>query len=398
MAGVRIPHEKKQLFIDLWKLNRYSMSEICRMVGISRPSGIRLRDRYLAMGEAGLLELNHTPKNIPRKLNTATRNKIIELRKKYPGTGPETLSIYLSREGLKASPSSIYRILKEEGLVRSNNRQGSTPSGRRPYGIVDRMNLEMRKNEVWEICPSYVDITGEPIYFSIPIVDIGSQFVVAFDLVQNIQPDTITSLLKKAMKSYGKPKKVLIGQETPFWTAHSSLIALMELSLAKKGIELTTSRKSYSPIKERSFCARFKCGRGGNLPASACPPVPMSIGRRARRWQAGRDYRSYKEAKKELLKSIQLHNFEHPLRALDLMTPAEKYLETLRPETVKRLERQGLKRTTRAVQKDGRIYFQGQKYPVGRELAGKRVKIDFESNSLLILYKNAVIGKHYIGR
>ncbi|MDI6891728.1 MAG: hypothetical protein QMD08_01850 [Actinomycetota bacterium] len=364
MAGVRIPHEKKQLFIDLWRLDRYSMSELCRIVGISRPSGIRLRDRYLAMGEAGLLELSHTPKNIPRKLNTATRNKIIGLRKKYPGTGPETLSIYLAREGLKASPSSIYRILKEKGLIRSNNRRGST-----------RMNLEIRKNEVWEICPSYVDITGEPIYFSIPIVDIGSQFVVAFDLAQNIQPDTITSLLKKAMKAYGKPKKVLINQETPFWTAHSSLIALMELSLTKEGIELVTSRKSYSPIKGRFFCAGFECGHPKN-----------------------RDYRSYKEAKKELLEFIRFHNFERPLRSLNLMTPAEKYLETLRPETVERLERQGLKRTTRAVQKDGRIYFQGQKYPVGRELAGKRVKIDFENNSLLILYKGAVIGKHYIRR
>ncbi|HAW60144.1 MAG TPA: hypothetical protein DCW86_01570, partial [Actinobacteria bacterium] len=100
------------------------------------------------------------------------------------------------------------------------------------------------------------------------------------------------------------------------------------------------------------------------------------------------------------LESIRFHNFEHPLRALNLMTPAEKYLGTLRPETVERLRRKELKRTTRAVQKDGRIYFQRQKYPVGRELAGKRVKIDLDNdnNSLLILYKNAVIGKHYIRR
>ena len=62
-----------------------SKSALCREYGISRPTGDKWIERYLA--NETMKDLSRAPKNRPRKTASEIENKIVEYRKKYPAIG-----------------------------------------------------------------------------------------------------------------------------------------------------------------------------------------------------------------------------------------------------------------------------------------------------------------------
>jgi len=100
-------------------LKSKNISKTCRYFGISRTTFYKWYERYKKEGIEGLYDRPKTPKN---KRKPIIRNKyqqiIIRTRKKYPTWSKEKIAKYLEVEkGIKVSPSTVYRVLKQTKLI-----------------------------------------------------------------------------------------------------------------------------------------------------------------------------------------------------------------------------------------------------------------------------------------
>ena len=62
-----------------------SKAALCREYGISRPTGDKWLERYLA-GDS-MSDRSRAPKSVPGKISSETEDAIVQFRKKYPAIG-----------------------------------------------------------------------------------------------------------------------------------------------------------------------------------------------------------------------------------------------------------------------------------------------------------------------
>ena len=103
-----------------------SVAEAARLLGVSERQGWRLKRRYAASGDAGLMHgLRGRASN--RKTDDAARAAILKVyRAKYAGFGPTLACEYLAAEdGLAVSPDALGRWLRTKGLFEKRRKRGT---------------------------------------------------------------------------------------------------------------------------------------------------------------------------------------------------------------------------------------------------------------------------------
>ena len=66
---VKTKMEQKVEFIHEWLTGKYTITELCRSFGISRPTAYKLIARYESKGISGLIELKKAPINHTNRTN-----------------------------------------------------------------------------------------------------------------------------------------------------------------------------------------------------------------------------------------------------------------------------------------------------------------------------------------
>jgi len=95
-----------------------NVNKACRHYGVSKTIYYRWLKRYKKDGELGLINQKPCPENPKLRTPIEIEEKVIYLRKKYH-FGPERIYLYLKRYlNIQTSESSIYRILKRNGISR----------------------------------------------------------------------------------------------------------------------------------------------------------------------------------------------------------------------------------------------------------------------------------------
>ncbi len=59
--------DERQLFVEAYLSGEFTMAELCRSVGVSRPTGYRWVERYRRHGEAGLCDRSHAVRRCPHR-------------------------------------------------------------------------------------------------------------------------------------------------------------------------------------------------------------------------------------------------------------------------------------------------------------------------------------------
>jgi len=95
-----------------------NINKACRHYGVSKTIYYRWLNRYKKEGEFGLINQKPCPENPKLRTPIKVEEKVIYLRKKYH-FGPERIYLYLKRYlNIQTSESSVYRILKRNGISR----------------------------------------------------------------------------------------------------------------------------------------------------------------------------------------------------------------------------------------------------------------------------------------
>jgi transposase len=136
------------------------VAELAASHGVHRSWIYKLLARYRADAEAGLEPRSRRPRRSPSKTSERWVSEILALREQLAGdgfdAGAHTIHAHLSRDHSDVpSPSTIWRVLKAEGLV--------TPQPhKRPRNSYVRFCAEL-PNECWQTditCWREVEIIG----------------------------------------------------------------------------------------------------------------------------------------------------------------------------------------------------------------------------------------------
>ena len=144
-----VPMDEKLLFIADHLRATCSLSELCERYGISRKTGYKWIARYRQLGTDGLQEQSRKPLHNRFAISYAQRQAIIELRTTTPGQpGPKKLMAMLEQRwgtGHTPSKTTIYNILKAEGLIQSQRRR------RRVHPTEQPLRPSSEPNGLWSV-------------------------------------------------------------------------------------------------------------------------------------------------------------------------------------------------------------------------------------------------------
>jgi len=118
--------DERTEFIVAWKRGLLSMTALCEGHGISRKTGYKWRDRYLAFGWDGLVDVSRARHELGHTMGAEIGAAVIALRQKHPLLGPRKLKQVLERDCPDfawPAASTIGDLLRREGLSEARRRR-----------------------------------------------------------------------------------------------------------------------------------------------------------------------------------------------------------------------------------------------------------------------------------
>ncbi|NOT01897.1 MAG: DDE-type integrase/transposase/recombinase [Phycisphaerales bacterium] len=150
---------------------------------------------------------------VPRDhwLEDAEKRAIVEFHGRYPLEGYRRLAfMMLDRDLVAASPSSVYRVLKEAGVLRKWNRKVS----HKGTGFVQ----PLKPHEHWHVDVSYLNIGGT-FYSLCSVLDGCSRFVVHWEIRESMKESEVEIILQRAREKFPRAAPRIISDNGPQFIA-----------------------------------------------------------------------------------------------------------------------------------------------------------------------------------
>jgi transposase InsO family protein len=141
-------------------------------------------------------KLNAHNGKIPRDwwLEAWEKQAIVDYYRQHPQEGYRRLTyLMLDADVVAVSPATVYRVLKQAGLL---GRRWAQPS-RKGTGFVQ----PLRPHQHWHIDISYLNIAGT-FYFLISVLDGYSRFVVHWDIRRNMLEEDVQIVVQRAKEKF----------------------------------------------------------------------------------------------------------------------------------------------------------------------------------------------------
>ncbi len=166
--------EQRVEFICEWLTGKYTITELSKAFGVSRPTAYRLINRYETRGINGIRDQSSAPRNHPNRTKEYVEEKILKLKGKYPRWGAKKLHRLLFNHcNVEDIPSvvTVHNILSKNGLVCPQKRLRRVKP---TYPIFDPHHC----NEVWSADYKGKFLMGNRIYcHPLTIADSKSRFL-----------------------------------------------------------------------------------------------------------------------------------------------------------------------------------------------------------------------------
>lgn len=345
--------DERMKFIAEYLKGEWTMSELCRAYGISRPTGYELVSRYQAEGPEGLRDRSRARHRHPNQTAAEIAEKVIELRKAHPRWGPRKLRGRLMLREPEAgwpAPSTIGALLKRHGLVSARRQVRRTPRS-----AIDRAAQLQGPNDVW--CADFKGWfrTGdgrrcEPL----TITDQFSRFLLTCHAVERPDSEHTLPLFERAFCEYGLPRAIRTDNGSPFASRGVGGLSRLAVWWIKLGIR----PERIDPGKPQQNGCHERMHR--TLKQEVASPPRSS-------WQA--QQRALEDFRHE-------YNFERPHEALENLTPSHHYSSSTRPYPNRHLIEYPDHYVVRRVRSNGQIRMRGQLHFLGEALTGELVGLD----------------------
>ena len=280
-----------------------TVTGVAARFGVARKTVHRWLAKYEAGGLAGLADGSHRPRSCPHQMPAEVEVALVELRVAHPFWGPRRLVFELARRGVApaVSESAVYRALVRLNLI--------DPGARRPRDRKWKRWERGTPMELWQM-----DVVGGFVLAdgtrakALTGVDDHSRFCVSAHLMTRESSRAVCDGLAEALGGYGVPEAILTDNGKVFTGRFNKppVEALFDRICRENGIEHLLTR----------------------------PRSPTTTGKierfhRAIRTEFGTDrvFASLAVAQVELDEWVADYNGRRPHQALDMATPASRFLQ-----------------------------------------------------------------------
>jgi putative transposase len=118
--------------------------------------------------------------------------RILAVAREYPDLSSRQLAYWITdNEGFGVSESTVYRILRREGLVKRQDIQ--------VLAAKEYHNKTTRPHQMWATDASYFKVVGWGYYFLVTVMDDYSRFILGWKLQKNMSADSLIEVVQKAV-------------------------------------------------------------------------------------------------------------------------------------------------------------------------------------------------------
>ena len=224
----RTVEEMRVEFVRRVLAQERSKASLCREYGISRPTGDKWLERFLA-GES-MSDRSRAPKSIPGRTAPEMEAQIVALRRKYPAIGAAKLRKILENEGYTDLPCArtVNNILHRNGLIEREASLAAMPHQRFE---------KTAPNEMWQ-----ADFKG---HFAmgnghrchpLNIIDDHSRFNLCIEALEGETFEQVKPTLERLFREYGLPFSFLCDNGNPWGTSQSLGYTRFEVWLMELGV------------------------------------------------------------------------------------------------------------------------------------------------------------------
>ncbi len=289
--------EFKLRAVQLYTEEGYSADMVVRELGIGKSSLSSWVKRYREEGASGL-EPRVSLTDPHPQISAAVKAKAVELKKADPKRGSRRIAHLLERFHLmKASPETVRRTLKEEGLV--------GPPKKKPQRNPAKPRFFERStpNQMWQSDIFCFRLGGRNAYL-IGYIDDYSRYITGLGLYRSQTAEHVLETLRCAVGEYGVPKEMLTdnGRQYTSWRG--------------------TTR----------FEAELKKDRIAHIKSQ--PHHPMTLGKIERFWKSiyGEflsrvQFDSFEDAQQRLALWVKYYNCKRPHQGIGGLCPADRFFE-----------------------------------------------------------------------
>jgi transposase InsO family protein len=300
------PMKEKVHFISDYLRGKCSMSELCLAYGISRKTGYKWINRFNSKGLEGLRDQTKRPHITPHRTPERIKREVICLRKRYGWGAKKLLPLMQDKYPDWDLPgqTTLYKILKKEGLVNKPRRRRRIPSMSRPFASIDCPNA------VWTVDFKGQFRTGNGKYcYPLTVKDAYSRYLFDCRGLSGISSDGSKKVLSRLFEEYGLPDRIRSDNGVPFASVSASGLSRLSLWWIKLGIlpeRIEVGKPQQNGRHERMH---------RTLKESTAKPPASNMREQQSRFDHFR--KEYNEIR--------------PHEALNFKTPASIYTNSLRP-------------------------------------------------------------------
>jgi putative transposase len=228
--------QRTQFVLELEK-GTYSLSELCRSFGISRPTGYKWWERYQQEQFEGLKDRSTAAHTHPNAVSPEIEAAIVESRRDFPHWGPKKLVALLARHHPARdwpSPSTVGDILKRHGLVAPRRRSRRVVPAAPPAGV----RVAVRANDVWAVDFKGWWRTGDGMKcFPLTLSDTATRFVLRAQGLRQTDGQRVRPILEAAMREWGLPRAIRSDNGPPFASAGLGGLSTLAVWWLRLGID-----------------------------------------------------------------------------------------------------------------------------------------------------------------
>lgn len=184
---------EKMEIIRLVEQSDLGVIRTLRELKVNKTTFYKWYNAYLEKGFDGLARKQNKRCGGWNKINQADRDTIVEMAIEKSEKSPRELAWYITdNHNYYISESSVYRILKENGLI-------TTPSFRVMSASDSFHDKTTAVNQMWQTDFTYFKIHGWGWYYLSTILDDYSRYIVTWKLCANMKAEDVTNTLDEAL-------------------------------------------------------------------------------------------------------------------------------------------------------------------------------------------------------
>ena len=211
-----------------------TVSELCRVFGVSRKTGYKWLERYRELGEPGLEERSRATHTHPNAMSKEAAAEIVRLRRRYPDWGPVKLLDWLERrkpDVVLPAACTAAELLKREGLVKARARKRHST----PYGAP--FVQAVAPNDLWS-----ADFKGQfrmgngELCYPLTLSDGASRYFLSCEGLTRPTYAQSRPRCEQAFRDYGLPRAIRTDNGEPFGSCGLGGLTRLSLWWIKLGI------------------------------------------------------------------------------------------------------------------------------------------------------------------